>query len=210
MNDRALEVQLERLFDTGANERDIDRRSRFAQQQVLYLLRGHAFRADGVDQADLVAFEHAAFFGRSVVEDFSNGHVAVEWSNLHTQPGITSVGVARKLFHLLGREEFAVGIVELGDQAARGFLVQDLLVERIDEPFVDELQHLSQQLAAVTCGARLKRECSAKNGEQHNADQSDLFGANHAARLTKEGIKPGHVCQLPTCGSYQRMCYPTK
>jgi hypothetical protein len=173
------------------------------EQLVLHLLRAEAARVGGVDDHDLVPFQHAALFGRRIGEDFVHGHVIAHLHDLHANAGIATVGVARKFFELLGRKELGVRIIELLHEPTRRLFVQHLGVERVHVPQGHERQHLVKQLGPTPSGARLQGKARGEQGGEDEAGQDGLAVTGHAG-LAKRRM----VLMLPITYVFDGALFP--
>jgi hypothetical protein len=119
------------------------------------LLRRPSAGGEGVDVENLVALPHAAPFGGRVREHLADRDRALEILDLHADPGVLAVGLLREVGELLGREELAVGVVQLLHEPLGRLLVERGGADGVDVTLRHEGEDLVQHARPIRRGAVL-------------------------------------------------------
>ena len=145
----------DRRRDTGARERDLDRRTDRARRACGDPVRRPARRGIAVDGDDAIADLHARERGGETREDRGDAYLIAGLLDPHAQAAVAVAdGVPEERRQLGGRIQVSVGVVELFDHSAGGVLVEHILRERIDRVGGHLVEHRIEQLDAgsVQCG----------------------------------------------------------
>ena len=172
VDDLASEVHLDRLGHAGPIELYRHLGAGLADEVVGDLLGGPAARGQRIDVDDPVAFAHATRFSRRVREDGGHGDGALLIEDLHADSGILAVGLLRETGELLGREQFAVRVVELLHHSSSGPLVQRGLSNRVHIALGHEGEDLIEQLGAIGRRTILNEKAAGNGGKESERDDS--------------------------------------
>src|SRR5689334_18956484 len=185
--DRPGEGDRNELRNTGAGELHQNSAAWVALQSIRRLRNSPATDVGGVDEIDAIAFLHARLFGWCVWENALHGYKALSFGDLHSDAGVTPVGLGIETRKLFRREKHAVWIVELVDKTARGLLIQCGLVDGIDEACGNDVQYLVEETRSLLALALLKYETARCNGDQDKACEQAFSDSGHAE--TRSDVK---------------------
>ena len=103
--------------------------------------------------------------------------------DLHADSGVPPIRLLRKGGELLGREQFAVRVVELLHDTTGCLFVQRRFAHGIDESLGDDIQHLIEHLRAVGRLTILNEEASGNNRKDEECQQGGATSHEDLSRV---------------------------
>ena len=110
-------------------------------------------------------------------EDALDGDEALGLGNFHPDAGVPAVGLSIEGRELLGRQQDAVGIIELVHQAARSLFVESRRIDGVHETRGYDAQHLVEQPSTLLALLLLKDEASDHQRNQCEAEEQTFSGS---------------------------------
>ena len=190
VDDRALELELHGLAHAWSRERHAHRRAREATQRVGHLVdlsvrRGHRIHLD-----DAIAFANSTVFRRRVRKDPTHHDTARGRRLLlfeqHSHAAISSADGPIELVVLLWREQLAVRIVQLADEAMRRLLVDVRALQRVDVPVRHDREHLIEQPGRGVRRRLLEEEPASDDRDQEQRRGGRSTWTEHSSDLEKK------------------------
>ena len=135
-----------------------------------------------------IAFADAAGFSGCIPIDLADRDRPLLVLDQHPQSTVPSTGTGVELLYFLRREQLAVRIVQLANEAMRGFLEQLVVGERVDIPIRHELEHLLEEQRPFGSRFRLEKESTGDHWKcDQRAQEREPAKSGHR-RISSKGV----------------------
>ena len=169
-----------------AQEPGVDRRSGRALQLCGDLFDSPSANIRGVDADDFVTDADAGTFCRRAGEDLFNGDEPFLAHNGHPDATVEPAGVLVEHVEILRRVELRVRILQFGDQATCGLLIESPDRERVYETVVDDGDHLLKQPHAALRRSFLNDEAADDDRCDEGGGEEEFLGAGRVHGSIRE------------------------